>query len=136
MAFHSEDAGPDRLKYGVLEGRHQILHILDRVRVCADLVADRLPAQAHRAHDALGRQLERQILEDRCERHRRRRVAGVICRRGRPGGESAAKRGADGFERPLFARRFIAGIHERGHGRSLGWQSLSCATHETAKRAY
>ena len=109
MAFYSEDAGPDRLKYGVLEGRHQILHILDRVRVCADLVADRLPAQAHRAHDALGRQLQRQVLEDR--RERRPSVAGDS--RGRPGGERTREGGADGLARPLFARRFVAGIHKR-----------------------
>ena len=52
------DAGPDRLEDGILERRHEILPFLDRVRVFADLVADVLPAQAHRAHDALSRQLE------------------------------------------------------------------------------
>ena len=97
------------------------MFILDRVRVFADLVADGLPAQAHRGDDALGRELEGQILEDGGER-RQRYVTVGICHRGRPGGERAAKRGADGFERPPFARRFIAGIHERGH---LGWYSLS-----------
>ena len=107
MAFHSEDAGPDRLKYGVLEGRHQILHILDRVRVCADLVADRLPAQAHRAHDALGRQLQRKVPKYRRERRWR------LVARGWPGSERARERGADGLARPLFARRFVAGIHKR-----------------------
>ena len=129
MALHSEDAGPDRLKYGVLEGRHQILFILDRVRVLADLVADGLPAQAHRRHDALGRELEGQILEDRRERCRR---CSAGRRRGRPGGEGASKGGADGLAWPPFARRFersadglarpwcgwrvAAGIDERGHG--------------------
>ena len=42
-----------------------ILPFLDRVQVFADLVADWLPAQAHRRHDAFGRQLEGQILENR-----------------------------------------------------------------------
>ena len=119
MAYRSEDAGPDRFKNGVLEGRHQILLVLDRVRVFADLVADRLPAQAHRAHDALGRQLEGQIAEHSRERRWR------LVARGWPGSERARERGADGFEWPPFARRFVARIHERGHtvfSRSaLGW---------------
>jgi len=98
--------------------------------VFADLVADVFPAQPHRHHYAPGRQLQRQVLEDCCER--RWRCLASQRRRGRPGGERAAKRGADGFERPPFARRFersadglarpwcgwrvAAGIDERGHG--------------------
>ena len=76
------------------------------------------------------------------ERRRRRpRVGPGQRRRGRPGGEGAREGGADGlarprcgwrvaagvheraamgrlwrsYERPPFARRFVAGIHERSH---------------------
>ena len=120
MAFRSEDAGPGRLKHGVLEGRHEILPFLDRVRVFADLVADVLPAQAHRRHDAFGRQLEGQILENRGERRQWRCVAGGIWpgqrRRGRPGGERARERRTDGLASPRCGWRVAAGIDERGHG--------------------
>jgi len=107
------------------------LLILDRVRVFPDPVADVLPSQTHCGHHALGRQLERQIAKDGGERRQRRCVAGQR-RRGRPGGERAGKRGADGLARPRcgwreltgFARprrgwRKLAGNHERGHGSTL-----------------
>ena len=79
----------------------------------ADLVADVLPAQAHRRHDALGRQLEGQILENRGERRRALRGCCGRASLASGGAVQAANARANGADGP---RAVAVRLARRGPG--------------------
>ena len=80
----------------------------------ADLVADVFPSQAHRAHDALGRQLEGQIANTAAS-GAGAATGGIGLASGVGAVQVAnAREGrADGLAPPRCGWRVAAGIHER-----------------------